>query len=142
VFGTCTGISFVDSTPLVVCKNQRIKQHKVFSQITQRGKSSTSWFYGFKFHVVVNDQGEILNMKIAPRNIDDRKPVSDLLKKVSGRVFADRGYISTKLSRYLRNQYGIHFVMKLRSNMKNQLSCFPIAFSYEKEPLLKRLLVN
>ena len=36
----CTGISFVDSTPLRVCKNQRIHIHKVFKGIAQRGKCS------------------------------------------------------------------------------------------------------
>ena len=28
--GKCTGISFVDSTPIRVCKNKRIKRNKVF----------------------------------------------------------------------------------------------------------------
>ncbi len=28
--GECTGISYVDSTPLRVCKNKRIHNHKVF----------------------------------------------------------------------------------------------------------------
>ena len=32
----CTGINFVDSTPLRVCKNQRIHIHKVFKGIAQR----------------------------------------------------------------------------------------------------------
>lgn len=30
LLGKCTGISFVDSTPLRVCRNQRIGIHKVF----------------------------------------------------------------------------------------------------------------
>lgn len=30
LLGKCTGISFVDSTPLRVCRNQRIHIHKVF----------------------------------------------------------------------------------------------------------------
>ena len=30
LLGKCTGISFVDSTPLCVCKNQRIHINKVF----------------------------------------------------------------------------------------------------------------
>ena len=28
LFGKCSGISFIDSTPLVVCDNHRIKPHK------------------------------------------------------------------------------------------------------------------
>ena len=33
LLGKCTGISFVDSTPLRVCRNQRIHIHKVFKGI-------------------------------------------------------------------------------------------------------------
>lgn len=36
----CTGISFVDSTPLRVCRNQRILIHKTFEGLAQRGKCS------------------------------------------------------------------------------------------------------
>ena len=56
-FGSCTGISFIDSTALAVCHNRRIRQHKVFTGIAQRGKTSLGWFYGFKVHLVVNDRG-------------------------------------------------------------------------------------
>ena len=40
--GPCTGISFVDSTPLAVCENPRIKQHRVFVGLAQRGKNEGS----------------------------------------------------------------------------------------------------
>lgn len=40
LLGKCTGISFVDSTPLRVCKNQRIHILKTFRGIAQRGKCS------------------------------------------------------------------------------------------------------
>jgi hypothetical protein len=56
----CTGTSFIDSTPLAVCHPARIRQHKVFAGLAQRGKSSTGWFFGFKLHVVFNDRGELL----------------------------------------------------------------------------------
>ena len=47
LLGKCTGISFVDSTPLRVCKNQRIHIHKTFKGIAQRGKCSMGWYFGF-----------------------------------------------------------------------------------------------
>jgi hypothetical protein len=90
-FGTCTGISFIDSTPLVVCHNLRIKQHKVFTGLAQRGKSSTGWFFGFKLHLVFNDRGELLNLALTPGNVDDRKPVPKLVKELFGKQFADKG---------------------------------------------------
>ena len=37
---TLFSISFVDSTPLRVCKNQGINMHKTFKGIAQRGKCS------------------------------------------------------------------------------------------------------
>ena len=75
LFGKCTGISFVDSTLLLVCRNQRIHLHKVFKGIVQRGKCSIGWFYGFKLHLICNDNGEILNFMITPGDVDDREPL-------------------------------------------------------------------
>jgi hypothetical protein len=40
-FGQCTGLSFIDSTPLKVCHNLRIGSHNVFKGVAQRGVSST-----------------------------------------------------------------------------------------------------
>lgn len=54
-FGSCTGISFIDSTCLKVCHNRRIKRHEVFDGLADRGKTSVDWFYGFKLHLVVNE---------------------------------------------------------------------------------------
>ena len=91
--GSCTGISFVDSTPLRVCHNKRIPNHKVFEGIAQRGKSTMGYFYGFKLQLVVNYRGEILSFVITPGNVDDRKPLRDehYLQKVFGKLFADKG---------------------------------------------------
>jgi len=72
--GTCTGISFLDATALVVCDNHRIGQHKVFRDLAQRGKTSTGWFFGFKLHLLVNDRSELLNFALSPGNTDDRRP--------------------------------------------------------------------
>lgn len=37
---TCTGISFIDSTVLRVCRNQRILIHKAFERLAEHGRSS------------------------------------------------------------------------------------------------------
>ena len=44
--GKCTGISFIDSTPLRSCHIKRENQHKTFKDIAQKGQCSLGWFYG------------------------------------------------------------------------------------------------
>jgi len=120
-FGDCTGISFVDSTKLAVCHNRRISRHRVFRGLAARGKTSIDWFFGLKLHLVVNEQGELLNIQITPGNTDDRKPMLTLLKSLFGKVFADRGYVSKPLATKLLQEFGIEFFAKPRRNMKNHL---------------------
>ena len=120
--GRCTGISFVDSTPIRVCNNKRIKRNRVFRGIAQVGKSTMGWFYGFKLHILINDRGEILSFAVTQANVDDREPLSSegFLRAVFGKRFADKGYISQQLSQILFVD-GIHLVTGMRSNMKNSL---------------------
>ncbi len=79
------------------------------------------WFFGFKLHLVVNELGEIINMSLTPGNVDDRKPVVDLLKELWGKVFGHRGYVSQKLATKLLEDFGIEFFAKPKRNMKNKL---------------------
>lgn len=119
-YGTCTGISFIDSTSLEVCDPKRINHHRVFAAEARRGKTSMGWFYGFKLHLAVNDQGELLACCLTPGNVDDRTPVPSLVKRLQGKLFGDRGYISVPLTQLLFEQ-GLHLITRLRKNMKNHL---------------------
>lgn len=120
--GKCTGITFVDSTPLRVCKNKRIPRHKVFKGIAEVGKSTMGWFYGFKLHLLLNERGEILNFMITPGNTDDRKPLCNksFIEKIVGKLYADKGYISRKLTEVLFVD-GISLVTGIKNNMRNTL---------------------
>ena len=60
--GECTGISFIDSTKVAVCKNQRISQHRQFKNIAQRGHTSTGWFFGFKLHSMIKQKLSVFNL--------------------------------------------------------------------------------
>jgi hypothetical protein len=117
--GKCTGISFIDSTALAVCENLRIPQHKQFASIARRGKTTLGWFYGFKLHLVVSDCGELLAWQVTPGNIDDRRPVPKLARKLFGKLFGDLGYLSEPLRLLVREQ-NLELVTKLKRNMKNK----------------------
>lgn len=118
----CTGINFVDSTTLTVCRNQRIHQHKTFKNSAKRGKSSMGWFYGFKLHLIINEIGVIISFSLTPGNVDDRNQnvMKKLTKDVYGKLFGAKGYLSKALSDLLF-QDGIQLITKIKKNMKNIL---------------------
>ena len=119
ILGVCTGVSFIDSTLLTVCHNRRISSHKVFKGLAQRGKTSIGWVYGFKLHLVISHSGEIIAYMLTAGNVDDRKPVKHISQKLFGKLFGDKGYISSSLFRELYEK-GIQLITRLKSNMKNK----------------------
>ncbi len=134
--GPITGIAFIDSTPLPVCHNRRIHRHKVFAGLAARGKTSMGWFFGFKLHLVVNDCGELLAFYVTPGNVDDRQPVPRLAKRLFGKLFGDKGYLSQPLVDQLLLQ-DVHLITGLRKNMKNRLLLL-----FDKLMLRKRALIE
>ncbi len=119
--GVCTGISFIDSTPLAVCKTPRITNHRVFAGLAHRGKTTTGWFFGFKLHLVINDRGELLAFCLTPGNRDDRAPVPRLARNLFGKLIADKGYLSQPLFERLFCDQGLQLITRLRKNMANAL---------------------
>lgn len=131
-FGACTGISFIDSTALAVCHPARIHQHRVFRADARRGKTSVGWFYGFKLHLAVNDRGELLAVCLSPGNLDDRRPVPRLVRRLFGKLFGDKGYLSQTLAEHLLLTQGLQLITRLRKNMR------PVALPRADHLLLRK----
>ena len=127
LLGTCTGISFVDSTPLCVCRNQRILIHKTFEGLAERGRCSMGWFFGFKLHLIINDKGE----NFTPGNVDDWEPLEQgkFLKNIKGKLCADKVYIGQALFENLFLN-GIH-------NMRNSLMSIADRILLRKRALIE-----
>lgn len=119
-YGKPTGIAFIDATKLQVCHNIRIPRNKVFEGVAARGKSSMGWFYGFKLHLLINERGDILSVKITPGNIDDRMPVPKMTEGLWGKLYGDKGYLSQSLFEELQGK-GITLITNIRRNMKPRL---------------------
>ena len=94
------------------------------------------WFYGFKLHLVVNERGELLAFQITPGNVDDRRPVAELTRGLTGRLIGDRGYISQQLFKVSWGR-GLRLITKIRKNMHNKL--MPIV---DKLLLRKRAIIE
>ena len=76
-------------------------------------------------------------MALTPANVDDHQSGPGLVQDLFGKLFADRGYLSKKLSKQLKRLFDLQLITKLRSNMKNQL--LPMA---DKLLLRKRALIE
>lgn len=117
-YGRRTGIYYIDSTALPVCRNLRISRHKVFAGLAARGKTSTGWFFGFKLHLVFNHLHEIVAVKLTQGNVSDAVPVPELVKGLTGKLFGDKGYLGRKLAEKLLRQ-GLALMTRVRKNMKS-----------------------
>ncbi|MFK8039965.1 MAG: transposase [Rickettsiaceae bacterium] len=84
------------------------------------GKSSYGWFMGFKLHMIINNKGEIMAVKITKENRSDILPVANLAFGLTGKIYGDKGYISSNLFLKLFNQ-GLRLFTNLRKDMKNHL---------------------
>jgi hypothetical protein len=119
-FGACTGIGFIDSTALAVCGNKRIQRNRVFHGLAKIGKTTMGWFFGFKLHLVINECGELLAVQLTPGNVDDRQPVPHLTRRLFGKLFGDKGYISAEVFAELWDR-GLQLITHIRRNMTNRL---------------------
>lgn len=80
---------WIDSTTLLVCKNQRIQHHKSLAKITSRGKSSMGWFYGCKLHIAMNQFGEIGCSALSNRHVADINIVEQLINGFEAKLYVD-----------------------------------------------------
>jgi hypothetical protein len=136
LFAPNTGINFIDATGLAVCHPKRISRNKVFKGLAALGKTTKGWFFGFKLHIIINENGALRRIKITPGNVDDRKVVNQMTKNMTGLLFGDKGYISKELFLNLYRR-GLKFVTGIKKNMQKNLMLL-----HEKTLLRKRSIVE
>jgi hypothetical protein len=118
--GEEAGTYFIDSTKLQICHNKRTSSNRVFGKIARMGKSSYGWFMGFKLHLIINNKGAIIAIKITKGNNSDISAVASLAKGLKGSIYGDKGYISKNLFNELFRQ-GLRLFTAIRKDMQNHL---------------------
>lgn len=131
-----TGIAFIDSTSIKVCHNKRISRNRVFKGTAKRGKTTAGWFYGFKLHLIINDRGEILAFQLTPGNVSDVSMVETLSRGILGKLFGDKGYISSTLAESLLKR-DLELFTSVRSNMKQKLMSLTDKILLRKRSLIE-----
>ena len=136
--GRCTGVSYVDSTPLPVCHVRRGTRNRVFAGLARFSKTTSGWFFGFKLHLAVSDRGELLGFALTPANVDDRN--RDVMARLTARIFGklagDKGYIDASLFWELYD-VGIELITSIRKNRKNKLSLLENRFVHRARGVIE-----
>ena len=89
--GNCRGLSFVDATRSAICHHRPSNSHKVLCGVAKRGQTSGGRCSGCKLHLVIKDCGALLAVVITPGQVDHRRPVAGLSRKLWGQLLGDRG---------------------------------------------------
>lgn len=87
---------FLDSTPLPVCKIWREKKHKTMKVLARKSKSTTGWYYGLKLHLVCNEDGNLVCIRLTTANVDDRVVLERIISNTqysNSMIVADAGYV-------------------------------------------------
>lgn len=84
----------IDSKPIPVCKPIR---HRVVRLLREAGayfsKTSVGWFFGFKLHVLLNTNGQVVSAALTAANLADREAALWLAQAADGGiVVADQSY--------------------------------------------------
>lgn len=119
-------VKLLDSTPIPVCKNYRIKRHKTMKFVATRSKSSLGWFYGLKLHALTDMFGNLLGIRFTTGRVDDRVVLDAFLERLHHSILiADAGYISKRLTMKAQQNNNI-LLTCLRKNTKKLASFLDI----------------
>ena len=88
------------------------------------------WFYGFKLHMIINENGEIARFCITKGNVLDVNELK-MAERLSGILVGDKGYISQEWEKPLVEQ-GLKLITKRKKNMK------PVKVNDLKKTLLEK----
>jgi hypothetical protein len=78
------------------------------------------WFCGCTLHLMVNDEGELLALRVTTGEVNDQGPVGRMARGRWGQLCGDRGYISRALHKALRLQ-GLALLTLRRRHMQPRL---------------------
>ena len=118
------GVYYVDSTTMPICANAHRYRVKIDLGKASSGKNIYGWFYGFKMHMIINYNMEIVSVKFTTGSANDVKSVDEkLTKDLKGILISDKGYISAKKREELARK-GLLLITKPRKNMPHTPASF------------------
>jgi hypothetical protein len=119
-------IYVIDSLPMAVCDNIRIRRSKIYSDEDFRGyqASKKRYFYGLKIHLMVTQDGQPVECFLTPGGFGD----VDALKYYAyalpdgSIIYADKAYNDYEIEDLLKEVEHIHLIPMRKKNSKRALS--------------------
>ncbi len=90
-FAVSDTLHVIDSKPLPIYKGVRWKRPRAMTEATS-GRGGLGWFYGFKLHAVISQQGVVCRFAIVAAHEHDVTVARCLLSDTTATVIGDKGY--------------------------------------------------
>jgi hypothetical protein len=91
-----TSVYIIDSAPIAVCDNIRIKRNKLYGDEAYRGyqASKRRYFYGVKIHLLVTKEHQPVEFFLSPGEFSDTEALTqfDFDLPPGSQIFADKAY--------------------------------------------------
>ena len=100
----------VDASAMPICKSIYANQACLGQGLADYGKNLEGWFFGFKIHLIINKNMEIVSFKFSPASTSDIDALDEkMVHGLKGFLIGDKEYISSrKTALFLKN--GFHLI--------------------------------
>jgi len=116
----------MDSLPVAVCDNIRIRCAKIYSHEEFRGyqASKKRYFYGLKIHLMVTQDGQPVECFLTPGNFGDVDALKSYAYELpdGSIIYADKAYNDYEIEDLLKEIEYIHLLPMRKKNSKRALS--------------------
>jgi DDE family transposase len=116
----------IDSIPIAVCDNIRIRRSKIYAHEDFRGyqASKKRYFYGLKIHLMVTQDGQPVECFLTPGGFGDVDALKYYAYELPNGsiIYADKAYNDYEIEDFLKEVDHIHLLPIRKKNSKRALS--------------------
>lgn len=117
-------IKHADSTDIPVCLAKNARYHKTMSGLATWGYSAKGRFYGLKMVITTDLKRQLLAVRFASGNANERQIFKRMNQDMLGIFIADAGFISKDLERDFHIEHQRILLAKPRANMKRMATAW------------------
>jgi len=131
-------IYLIDSIPIAVCDNIRIRRAKIYSHEDFRGyqASKKRYFYGLKIHLMVTKDGQPVECFLTPGGFGDVDALKYYTYELPNGavIYADKAYNDYEIEDFLKDVEHINLIPMRKKNSKRALPpCISFVQSYHRK---------